>query len=152
MYILFRKCNFCEKKGRPPWLFTWLQNLPASQQKFWSYEKLSAWLGMLFKKEQTKYLHLRVLPWGSLLHFADPCLILPSGLTAVLIWKAGWNVWSCTCCSFPFSEGQWPWLFSWQPGGSCRPTSFINHTAGQNLPRWVLAALGVGQWKVSRRN
>lgn len=138
---MFRKCKFCEKKGLPkvaPHRVTELACQGAKILKLW---KLPVMLDMLFKKEQRKYLHLRVPPWGLLFQSADLCLILHSGLTAGLICKAGWNAWSCTCCSFPFSEGQWPWSFPWQPGGSCRPTSFITHTAGRNLLWWVLVTV-----------
>lgn len=50
-------------------------------------------------------------------------------------------------------RGPAAWSFPWQPGGSGWPTSFINHTAGGNLPQRLRATLwGALNWEVSRRN
>lgn len=78
--------------------------------------------------------------------------ILHPGLTAGLICKPGWNAWSCTCCSFPSSEGQRPGHFHGnQEQAAGLPVSLTTH---RREPALVTSghSFGVLNWEVSRRN
>lgn len=110
------KCKFCQKTGTPTVALQRVAELACS-----AAEILKLWITVLrdtlFKKEQRSYLHLGVPTWGLLFHAADLRLVLHPGLTAGLICKAGWNVWSALAVVFRFQRASGPGRFHGNRGG-----------------------------------